>query len=208
MASLSQPEKTSSDGFYFHEAYVVWEIAFNEALSMQQNPGLVHLAGACLYRLREFDLVLAKELGITVYHLRNWAMENLSTTNSFARRYDGHIDFEYTIERMADKVHVRKVKKRSNSPPQPLPDHVHPPGEGLIVRVRIDPAASGLWAEAMRSSYEFAQEIYAGSGDEESSATTIRRCLRSLLETAEVQGCLENVGFSVGELRGKLGEVG
>ena len=86
MAGLLQPERTSSDGFHFHEAYVVWEIAFNEALSMQQNPSFVHLAGACLYRLREFDLTLAKELGITVYHLRNWAMEKLPTTNSFAHR--------------------------------------------------------------------------------------------------------------------------
>ena len=77
MTNLSQPEKTNEDAFYFHEAYVVWEIAFNEALSMQQNPGFVHLAGACLYRLRDFDLTLAKELGVTVYHIRNWAMENL-----------------------------------------------------------------------------------------------------------------------------------
>ncbi len=208
MANLSQPEKTNEDAFYFHEAYVVWEIAFNEALSMQQNPGLVQLAGACLYRLREFDLTLAKALGITVYHLRNWAMESLPTTTSFARRYDGHIDFEYTIERRADKMFVGTVKERSSAPPQPLPDHVHPPSESLIMRERIDPAASELWAAAMRSTYEFAQEIYDGSGDEESSATTIRRCLISLLATTEFQGCLENVGFSVGDLRGKLGELG
>jgi hypothetical protein len=208
MANLSQPEKTNEDAFYFHEAYVVWEIAFNEALSMQQNPGLVHLAGACLYRLREFDLTLAKELGITVYHLRNWAMESLPTTNSFARRYDGQIDFEYTVERRADKMFVGKVRKRGNAPPKPLPDHVHPPGEGLIVLEMIEPAASELWATAMRSTYEFAQEIYASSKDEETPATTIRRCLISLLATTEFQGCLEDVGFSVGDLRGKLGELG
>ena len=206
MTNLSQPEKTNDDAFYLHEAYVVWEIAFNEALSMQQNPGFVHFAGACLYRLREFDLTLSKELGITVYHLRNWAMENLPTTNSFARRYDGHIDFEYTIERRADKMFVGKVKKRNNPQPAPLPDHVHPPGEGLIARERIDPVASELWATAMRSTYEFAQEIYAGSGDGESPATTLRRCLAALLATAEVQSCLEDGGFSVGELREKLGE--
>jgi hypothetical protein len=60
----------------------------------------------------------------------------------------------------------------------------------------------------MRSSFEFAQEIYDGSGDEETPATTLRRWLVSLLATAEVQGCLEDVGFSVGKLRGKLGEPG
>ena len=213
MTGLSQPEKTpektNEDGFYLHEAYVVWEIALNEALSMQQNPGFVHLTGACLYRLREFDLTLAKELGITVYHLRNWAMENLPTTNPFDRRYDGHIDFEYTIERRADKMFVGRVKKRDTPPPDPVPDHVHPPGEGaMIVLEGIDPEASELWATAMRSTYEFAQEIYAGAGDEESPATTLRRFLMALLATAEVQGCLEEVGFSVRELRGKVGEPG
>jgi len=206
MADLLQPEKTSNDGFQFHEAYVVWEIAFNEALSMQQNPSFVHLVGACLYRLREFDLTLAKELRITVYHIRDWAMENLPTTNPFDRRYKGHIDFEYTVERRADKMFVGKVKERQTAQTSPIPDHVHPPGEGLIVRERIDPEASESWATAMRSTYEFAQEIYAGYGDEESSAATLRRCLVSLLATTEVKGCLEEVGFSVGELRGKLGE--
>lgn len=208
MTSLSQPEKTNDDAFYFHEAYVVWGIAFNEALSMQQNPGFVHLAGACLYRLREFDLTLAKELGITVYHLRNWAMENLPTTNSFAQRYEGHIDFEYTVERRADKMYVGRVKNDSDESPSPLPDHDHPPGESLSIWLQIDPAASELWATAMRSSFEFAQEIYDGSGDGETPATTLRRWLASLLATAEVQGCLEDVGFSVGELRGKLGKSG
>jgi len=209
MASLSQPEETSSDGFYLHEAYVVWEIAFNEALSMQQNLGFVHLAGACLYRLREFDLSLAKELSITVYHLRNWAVENLPTTNPFDRRYEGHIDFEYTIERRADKMFVGRVKKRNDGPPKPLPDHVHPPGErSMIVTERIDPEASELWATAMRATYEFAQKIYAGSGDEESQATTLRRCLVALLATAEVEDCLRDIGFSVDGLMGKLGERG
>jgi hypothetical protein len=208
MTSLSQPGKTNVDAFYFHEAYVVWEIAFNEALSMQQNPSFVHLAGACLYRLREFDLTLAKQLGITVYHLRNWAMENLPATNSFAQRYEGQIDFEYTVERRADKMYVGRVKNSSDAPPSPLPDHGHPLGQGLSARQKIDPAASELWATAMRSSFEFAQEIYDGSGDGETPATTLRRWLVSLLATAEVQGCLEDVGFSVGELRGKLGEPG
>ena len=208
MADLSQPKQTSNDGFNFHEAYVVWEIAFNEALSMQQNPGFVHLAEACLYRLRDFDLTLAKDLGITVYHLRNWAMENLPTTNSFARRYDGHIDFEYTVERRVDKMFVGKVKKRSQAPPKPLSDHVHPTGEGMIVLEKIDPAASELWATAMRSSFEFAQDIYAGAGDEESAATTLRRFLAASLATAEFRGCLEDIGFSVDEIRGKLGELG
>jgi len=210
MADSSQPEN-ASDGFYFHEAYVVWEIAFNGAISMQQNPGFVHLAGACLYRLREIDLALAKELGVTVYHLRNWAMKNLPTTNPFDQRYEGNIDFDHTIERKADKTRVRKVKKRNNAPLMPIPVHVHPPGEGLLVHQGgIDPVASELWAMAMRSTYEFAQEIYEvsgeGSGDEESLATTLRRCLVSLLATDEVQDCLGDVGFSVGGLRGKLGE--
>ncbi|MDA0264550.1 MAG: hypothetical protein O3A93_09180 [Chloroflexi bacterium] len=208
MADLLQPETANNDGFYFHEAYVVWEIAFNEALSMQQNPGFVHLAGACLYRLRESDLTLAKELGITVYHLRNWAMENLPTTNSFARRYDGHIDFDYTIERRADKMHVRQVKKCDNGSPMPHPDQVHLPDEGLIVRERIDPAASEMWATAMMSTYEFAQEVYADSGDAESPVASGRRILLALLDTVEVRSCVENVGFSVGEMRGKLELVG
>jgi hypothetical protein len=211
MADSSQPEniENASDGFYSHEAYVVWEIAFNEALSMQQDPGFVHLAGACLYRLREFDLTLAKELGITVYHVRNWAMENLPTTNPFDRRYEGHIDFEYTVEIRADKMFVGKVKERQSAQTNPIPDHVHPPGEGRMIRKEgIDPEASELWATAMRSTYEFAQEIYAGSDDEESPAATLRRWLVSLVATTEVQGCLEDSGFSVGELRGKLGEPG
>ena len=211
MADSSQPEniENASDAFYFHEAYIVWEIAFNEALSLQQNPGFVHLAAACLYRLREIDLTLAKELGITVDHLRNWAMESLPTTNPFDRRYEDHIDFEYTVEKRADKMFVGKVKERKSAETNPVPEHVHPPGEGLVVhQERIDPEASELWATAMRSTYEFAQEIYAGSADEESPVATLRRCLVSLMATAEVQRCLEEVGFSVGELRGKLGEPG
>ena len=86
MADLSQSQKPNDDAFFLNEAYVVWEIAFNEALSMQQNPGFVHLAGACLYRLREFDLALAKEIGITVYHLRDWARANLPTANASRHR--------------------------------------------------------------------------------------------------------------------------
>ena len=76
----------------------------------------------------------------------------------------------------------------------------------MIVRERIDPVASELWATAMRSTYEFAQEIYAGSGEEEPPVTTLRRCLVSLLATGEVNDCLEGVGFSAGELMGKLGD--
>ncbi len=206
MADLSQAQKPNNDAFFLNEAYVVWEIAFNEALSMQQNPGFVHLAAACLYRLREFDLALAKEIGITVYHMRDWARTNLPTANASGHRYEGDIDFDYTVERRADKMHVRKVKKPNKAPRRTYPDHVHPPGEGLTVRERIDPAASELWAAAMRSTYEFAERIYDGSGDEESPANTLGKCLVSLLATTEVQGCLEDVGFSPGELRRKLGE--
>ena len=208
MANLSQPEITNGDPFYFHEAYVVWEIAFNEALSMQQNLGFVHLAGACLYRLRELDLALATQLRVTVYHIRGWTLKNLPTTNPFDQRYQGHIDFDYKIERRADKMFVGKLHKSSEAPDGSGPAHVHAPGEGMTVRERIDPAASESWATTMRSSFEFAQEIYAGSGGDEPAAVTLRRYLDSLLSTAEVQACLKDVGFSASELKDKVGESG
>ena len=104
-------------------------------------------------------------------------------------------------------MHVRKVRKPSKAAPTPFTEHHHPPGGGKLITVQTnDSVASELWATAMRSTYEFVQEIYDGSGDGESPATTLRRCLASLLATAEVQGCLEDVGFSVDELRVKLGE--
>ena len=202
-----QTPNYNDDGFYFHETFVVWEIAFNEALSMQQNLGVVHLAGACLYRLREFNLVLAKDIGVTVYHIRDWAKEHLPTTNPDNRRYEGHIDFDYKVERRADKIFVFKVDKPDSETYTRTPEHVHPPSGGLVVhRERIDPEASGLWASTMSASFQFAQEIYGDSGDGDSPATTLRRFLRSLLATDEVKTCLQDSGFSVEGLRDKLGE--
>lgn len=134
MANLSQPEITKSDPSYFHEAYVIWEIAFNEALSMQQNLGFVHLAGACLYTLGELNLPMAMELRVTVYHIRGWALKNLPTTNPSDQRYQGHIDFDYKIEKGADKMFVGKPHKSSEAPDGSGPAHVHTPGEGMTIR--------------------------------------------------------------------------
>jgi len=69
-----------------------------------------------------------------------------------------------------------------------------------------DPAANELWAASMKTSLQFAQEIHAGSEPSESPATTVRRILVSLLETAEVRSCLRDIGMSAEELRAKLGE--
>ncbi|MCH7843568.1 MAG: hypothetical protein IID01_12485 [Chloroflexi bacterium] len=206
MADLSQHDKPSDDAFSLHEAYVVWEIAWQEAIAMQHNPGFVHLAGASLYRLRDSDLSLAKELGVTVYHIRDWAMKNLPTTNPFGRSYEGHIDFDYTVERRLDKMHVGKVRKPAKAAPTPYPEHVHPPGGGKLIMVeRNDPAASELWATAMKSSLRFAQEIFAGSQPDEPPATTARRIFLSSLSNPEVQSLLHDIGYSVDELRTKLG---
>ena len=103
MVNAPHQVRTSDDGFFLHEAYVVWEIALQDARAMWQNTSFVHLFGASLYRLRDSDLTLAKELRVTFYHIRNWAKENLPTINSFGRRYQGDIDFEYTVERRNDE---------------------------------------------------------------------------------------------------------
>lgn len=174
MTGIFLGDKVNEEEFFDHEGYVLWEIAHQEASAMQQNPGFVHLLGASLYRLRESDLALAKQLRVTFYHTRNWAMENLPTTNPFCQRYKGYIDFDYTVERRIDErgaggMHVRKVRKPPKVAPRPFTEHVHPPGEGLVVRItRNDPAASNLWAESMKTSLEFAQEIHAGSEPSES----------------------------------------
>jgi hypothetical protein len=206
MDGPEQAPNYNDDGFYFHETFVVWEIAFNEALSMQQNLGVVHLAGACLYRLREFDLILAKDIGITVYHIRNWAKENLPTTNPDDHRYEGYIDFNYKVEKRADKIFVFKVDEPALETHTRSLEDVHFPGEGLIATEKINPAASELWASTMSASFQFAQEIYGDSGDGDSPSTTLRRFLRSLLGTAEVQTCLNDIGFSVEGLKKRLSE--
>ncbi len=214
MVNAPHQVRTSDDGFFLHEAYVVWEIASQDARAMWQNTSLVHMFGASLYRFRDSNLTLAKELRVTVYHIRNWSMKNLSTTNSFGRSYQGDIDFDYTVERRNDergtgRLHVLKVRKPPKSAPPPFTDHTHPPGGGkLITAQRNDPVASELWATSMKTTLEFAQEIHTGSEPLESPGNMARRFLLALLSVADVQTCLNDIGYSVDELRGKLGELG
>ena len=206
MSDYSHNNETSDDAFFIHEAFVVWNIAVKEALAMQQNPGFVHMAGASLYRLRDLDLTLAKTLGVTVYHVRDWARRNLPTTSAFGRRYEGHIDFDYTVERRDNQMHVSEVRKRSKAAPPPFPDHVHPPGGGKLITVeRNDPAASEMWATSMKTTLEFAQEICVGSDPLETPANTARRILLASLAEADVQTCIKDIGFSLDELRTRLG---
>ena len=207
MADFSPQDETSNDGFFLHEAYVVWEIALQDASVMQQNPSFVHLFGASLYRLRDSDLTLAKELRVTFYHTRDWVMTNLPTTNPFGHSYEGPIDFDYTVARRLNQMHVGKVRKPPTAPPPSPPEHVHAPGGGMVVRMtKNDPAANELWAASMKPSLQFAQAIHADAEPLESPAATARRALVSLLAEPEVQTCLRDIGMSAEELRAKLGE--
>ena len=110
MASFADNDTTDRKDFFLHEAYVIWEIALQDAIAMWQNTSFVHLFGASLYRLRDSDLTLAKELRVTVYHVRNWAMEKLPTKHSFGHRYEGEIDFDYTYRKKD-----RRKKSRSDA---------------------------------------------------------------------------------------------
>ena len=211
MVNAPHQVRTSDDGFFLHEAYVVWEIALQDARAMWQNTSFVHLFGASLYRLRDSDLTLAKELRVTFYHIRNWAKENLPTINSFGRRYQGDIDFEYTVERRNDergtgRLHVRNVRKPPKSAPAPFTEHTHPPGGGKLITVeRNDPVASELWAASMKTTLEFAQEICAGAQPSETLGDTARRFLRASLAESDVQTCINGIEFSLDELARRLG---
>lgn len=198
-------DKLSDDDFFLHEAVIVWNIALNDAFAMGQLPGVVHLAGASLYRLRNTDPEMAKDLRITVNDIREWATANLSAKGPSRKRYEGDLDFEYTVALTDNMLTVRPVRKPANIATFSYPDHVHPPGEGGVVR-RSDPAENKLQTESMESLFQFVEPFHADSEAAGNSATTVRRILVATLATAEVQTCLKDIGVSIDELRSKLGE--
>ena len=189
------------------EAIIVWNIALKDAFAMGQLPGFVHLAGACLYRLKDADQKAAEDIGITVNEIRRWAVEHLPAKDPSRNRYEGDVDFEYRVGLSGNMLTVRPVRKPVNAIISIYPDHVHPPGEGGVVH-KTDTAASKLQTAAMESLFRFVEPIHADAENIGSSTAIIRRILLALLATTEVQSCLEDVGYSVDELRRKLGELG
>ena len=183
------------NSLYFDEAIIVWNIAVKEALTLGHIPSFVHLVGASLYRLRDADAKLLGELGVSVEDIRQWAVANLPPSrDSLNRRYEGNLDFEYTIKLGLNDLRVSRVRRPVKLAPENFQEHDHPSGEGIGV-LKLDDSGGDVSLQLpLKSLFQFIEAIRADADPAESSVATLRRVLVGLWFTTEAQACLDGLG--------------
>ena len=195
------------DSASFDETMIVWDIALMEALPVGHVPGMIHLLGASLYRLRDADPVLANELEISVEDIRKWEMLNLpSSMDSIHRPYAGNLHFEYTVQFRNNRMCAGRVRRPVKRDHTQYPEHYHPPGQGIGVLKFDDSRGISHHQTPLRSLFQFLEVIRTDTLPSESSATTLRRIIAGVLSAEDVQTCLKDLGVAVDRLETKLGE--
>ena len=193
------------DRMPFYEADVVMQIAVNDASTMHQAAVMVHVLGAALYRMRDADPQLAGDIGLSAIDVRIWALANLPPRAPLYLRYEGNLDWEYTIITKKNFLSVERVKRPVIEADTPIRRHGHDPQEKTLImsgsrsRFRRTHLADG--------SLELIKNIRASALPSESIVETLRRTLMALLPMPGIQKCVEESGRSVAGIEDSLSQA-
>ena len=189
----------------FQEVDVVTDIAVRDALALSQNPCMVHVLGALLYRVRDADPGFAARVGIDFIAVREWATQNLPLISSDYKPYEGPLDFEYTFNLYEEKGHHRVNVRRVHRPvrtraAEQTPQDMHKDsvqGVGIFrVATEDSPPATGI-RMVIVSLDEVAKP---NEGPPEPTIVSLQRLLPRILEDQQVLACLADHGLDPGTL--------
>ena len=175
---------------------------------MGQDPSLVHVLGAVLYRLRDADPALAARLSITFLPVRQWTLRNLpSPLRRFS--FEAPLDHEYTVYVQEYSGNSRLKVDRVNRPVRALmrrgteSAEADDPPRGVGTFTKISPDSS--FKDGFERVFRFLGSREDFGETPEPTLITLQRILANLLNDQQVRDCLADCGVTPEGLRVELG---
>ena len=190
------------------ETWLVGEIAIRDALALGQDPSLVHVLGAALYRLRDADPQLAARLTISFLPVRQWTLRNLPSP---LRRFplESSLDHQYTVyvqeysgspRLKVDRVN-RPVRVLMGTGAESVDAGESPHGVGRFIKASQDSS----YKDGLERVFKLLDSCEDFGETPEPTLITIQRILAKLLDDQQVQDCLAAHGVTPQELLTDLG---